>query len=300
MKTESEFAPTKRVAWETLTPPGVAAFAGARWGRLLLVQGIFAILAAIIMVWFFRTAWFPTVRAAIQQLPAQGEICANGLRWPGDSPCRLAEGDWLGLTVDLEHGGRLRTSADIELEFGRHDVRVWSLLGYRDWRYPPGRIIAFNRTELEPWWGAWHLPILPIAFASVIVGLMVAWTILATFYCVPVWLAGFFANRSLSAWGSWKLASAALLPGSVVADIGILLYGLGTIDLVGLLAAMAGHVVVGWMYVAISPLFAPKLAGLVYVRGNPFSGRACKPSESLVGVQSRGTSHQAYSNSLRF
>ena len=71
-------------AWEPLTPRGVAAFARAKLGRLLLVQFIVALLAAASVVWFLDDGCFPTISEAIQQLPADGEIRSGKLDWHGD------------------------------------------------------------------------------------------------------------------------------------------------------------------------------------------------------------------------
>ena len=62
------------VAWEPFTPRGVAAFASAGLGRLLLVQFIVALLAAAAVVWFMDKGCFPVMGAAVQKLPATGEI----------------------------------------------------------------------------------------------------------------------------------------------------------------------------------------------------------------------------------
>ena len=47
------------IAWEPLTPRGVAAFARARLSRLLLVQFVIASLAAAAVVWFLSDGLFP-------------------------------------------------------------------------------------------------------------------------------------------------------------------------------------------------------------------------------------------------
>ena len=70
-------------AWQPLTVRGVAAFASATLGRLLLVQFIVALLAAGTVVWFLHRAWFPMIGEAIRQLPPQGEIRSGRLDWPG-------------------------------------------------------------------------------------------------------------------------------------------------------------------------------------------------------------------------
>jgi len=87
-------------AWQPITPRGVAAFARASWGRVLLVQFLCALAAATAVVWFLETAWFPAVTEAIRQLPppgcprksshAPGRIgaCLGGLEAAGSCACR--------------------------------------------------------------------------------------------------------------------------------------------------------------------------------------------------------------------
>src|SRR5947209_1020015 len=119
-----------RSAWQPVTLRGVAAFATATCGRLLLVQFVFALVSAGTVVWFLNAAWFPTVTEAIRQLPASGEIRSGKLAWPGNSPQRLAEGHFLAFTVDLKHEGEERSPAHVEVEFGRADLKIFSLLGF--------------------------------------------------------------------------------------------------------------------------------------------------------------------------
>ena len=259
----------KSFAWEPLTPPGVAAFARASIYRLWFVQLIVALLAATTIVWFLQTAWFPTVSAAVSALPARGEIRDGKLSWPTSSPVVLAEGNFLAFTVDLDHEGQVRSPAQVQVEFGRNDIYLFSLLGYQQFAYPQDLIVKCQRAELEPKWGAWQPPILWLTFAAVFSVLLVAWTVLATIYFLPVWLAGFFANRQLTFRASWKLAGAALLPGALLLTAAIFLYGLGVLDLVQLAAAFAAHLVIGWIYLFAAPLFTPKLP-IAAAQKNPF------------------------------
>ena len=76
-------------------------------------------------------------------------------------------------------------------------------------------------------------------------GLMVSWACLATVYCLPAWLIGFFANRDCSLGGSWRLAGAALMPGALLMCAVIVLYGWGALDLVRLAVAGSSAFVVG-------------------------------------------------------
>jgi hypothetical protein len=257
------------VAWQPLTPRGVAAFAGAPLGRLLLVQLIVALLAAGVVAWCLYRAWFPVISHAIQALPAQGEIRSGRLDWSGASPTTLAEGRFLGIVVDLNHAGEARLPAHVQVEFGRDGFKVYSLFGYLERAYPGNRAVAFNRSELVPWWGAWAPPILAMAAGGVVVWLMVTWACLATCYTIPVWLIGFFGNRSCSLGGSWRLAGAALMPGALIMCVGILFYGLGALDLVRMTIISALHLAVAWAYLVISPLYLPPHAEAQF-KQNPF------------------------------
>jgi hypothetical protein len=257
-------------AWQPLTVRGVAAFARAPLGRLLIVQLIVALLAAGTVVWFLHRAWFPVISEAIRQLPLQGELRSGRLDWPGPTPARLAEGRFLALVVDLDHAGEARSPAHVQVEFGRTDYLVFSLLGYVQGAYPQGWAVAFNRTELGPWWGAWAPAILALAAGLVVVGLMVTWACLATVYSLPVWLVGFFANRDLGLWGSWRLAGAALMPGALFMCAVVILYGCGALDLVRLAAAAALHLVMAWVYLLISPWCLPRHSAAA-VKANPFA-----------------------------
>lgn len=269
----SEPNPSKRFAWEPLTPPGVAAFAGASWGRLWSVQFLVALLAATTLVWFLKTAWFPVIRTAIRELPAQGEILDGKLSGP-TTPQLLAENRFLAFVVDLEHEGQVRSPAHVQVEFGRSDVQFFSLLGYAQFAYPPDRRLVFNRLDLEPKWGAWQPPLLWLSFGGVVAGLMLSWTLLAMLYCLPVWLVGFFANRQLNLCAGWKLAGAALMPGALLLTTAILAYGMGALDLVQLAAAFGAHFIITWFYLLAAPFFAPKLAATTVTDKNPFAGSA--------------------------
>jgi hypothetical protein len=257
-------------AWEPLTPRGVAAFARAKLGRLLLVQCIVALLAAAAVAWFLDDGVFPTISGAIQNLPADGEIRSGKLGWHGGPSQMLAEGKFLAFDVDLDHSGQIHSTADVQIEFGKDSIRIFSLLpGYSEIVYVPDGGAPFNRTELEPLWGAWAAEILFLAAAAVTVGLLASWWLLATIYFLPVWLLGFFANRDLNFRECWKLSGAALLPGALLMAAGVLLYDLGWLDLVSLGFVFAAHFALGWIYLFLSQLFLPRNTEKE-TEGNPF------------------------------
>jgi len=270
----TDSADSKPTAWQPLTPRGVVAFACAPLRRLLLVQFLFALLAAMALVWFLRTAWFPTIRQAVAQLPERGELNSGKLNWIENSPQLLAEGHFLAFVVDTNHTGALRSPAQIQVEFGRDDIFFYSLAGYRAWPYPKEWKVGFTRAELQPWWGAWEPPMQWLAFAGMLFWCMASWWLLATVYFLPVWFGGFFANRDLNFRRSWKLAGAALMPGALVMILAIIVYGFGVLDLVQLAAAVGAHLIVSWVYLVWSVWAAPKLLASAAPPANPFADKA--------------------------
>src|SRR5258707_649325 len=201
----------KNFAWQPLTWSGVAAFADATVGRLLLVQLFFAAIAAGTVLWLLQSCWFPVVRESIRHLPSAGIIKSAKLVWNGDSPVVL----------------------------GESDIKIISLLGFVQAKYPKGWIIPCNLEELQPWWGAWSPILLGISAISVLAGLLVGWAIMALILFVPIWVAALFSDRALSPGGAWRLAGAAQLPGALLMIVALFFYGLDVVDPLRLLAAIA-------------------------------------------------------------
>jgi hypothetical protein len=268
-------------AWQPFTPRGIAAFARASLGRLLLVQFITALLVATAVTWFVRNSWFPTISAAIDSLPAQGSIQAGRLNWGAASPQLLAENRFLAIAVDLAHQGQARSPAHIQVEFGAAGVWIYSLFGCLQASYPKSGAIDFNVQDVKPWWGAWAPVILAGVVVSVIAGLLAGWAALACLYFLPAWLLGLYCDRELSFCGSWRLAAAALMPGALVMTAAIVLYGLGAVDVVRFIVAWALHIILGWVCVILGTRATPKLLSSPEGKLNPFAGAAgsAKPSK---------------------
>lgn len=257
------------LAWEPFTPGGVVAFGAASFGRLWFVQTLVALGAAAAIFWFLTTAWFPVVEQGIQQLPASGTINRGLLEWPGTPALRLAENRFLSLTVDLKHGGALRSYSHLQIEFGSHTLRVYSLAGCLDAAYPAGYVMAFNRSDLEPMWGAWS-PWLAVGAAFALsAGLLVTWMCLSVLYAVPVFLTGFFMNRALGILASLKVAGAAQMPGAMLLILGFIAYRTGLVDVLRFGVVFVAHFLVTWIYLFMAPAFAPSLPG-VRATSNPF------------------------------
>jgi len=275
-----ENPPARPTAWQPFTPGGVASFGGAPLLRLWFFQLLFALLAAAAVLWFIQTAWLPPIRQAIQQLPDQGVIKAGELLWRGDSPRVLAAGNFLALRVDPDHSGTLQSPSQIEVEFGRNTLRIFSLFGYVDIPYPKQWNLGFNQADLTPWWGAWEPPILWMVFGGVVAGLLITWWLLASLYCLPVWLAALFANHDLDLAGAWKLGGAALLPGALLLTVSIVCLAAGTLDLVKFLAVFSAHWFCGWIYLIAGVVASPKAAAAGADSKNPFATeKNLKPEE---------------------
>jgi hypothetical protein len=196
---------------------------------------------------------------AVRNLPETGEIRSSKLDWRGNSPRLLAEGRFFALDVDLNHSSQIHLPSDVQIEFGKETVRLFSLLGYIEWNYPRGSTIPFNRTELEPLWGAWAMELVLVFWVGLAIVLMLCWGLLATIYFLPVRILGFFANRNLNLRQSWRLSGAALMPGALLMAVAVLFYDFGFLDLVSLSFAFAAHFVLGWVCLFLSLLFVPRL-----------------------------------------
>lgn len=257
-------------AWQPLTRRGVAAFSRASIGRLIFVQFVVALVVAASVLWFLATVWFPAIRESIRNLPDTGTIQNQQLASPRASTAPLAEGRFLIFLVDVDEVGTPHVATDFKVDFRRRKIAVCSLFGCFVREYPPGWTIQFNRPELESWWGAWELTIYAASGASVVVCLFASWLVLATLYCPAARIYSFFKDRRITLAGSWRLASAALLPGALMTAIAIVVYGLGLINLVQFLVLWALHFIVGWIYLFASPLQLPHASDASNLPRNPF------------------------------
>lgn len=261
-------APLLPSAWQPLTFRGVAAFAEAKLGRLLLVQFVVALLTAGTVGWFLSIHWFPSVRKAIRQLPDTGAIRAGQLTTPLATAAPLVETRYLSITVDAKDSGVRSSLADVRVEFHRTNFAVCGFAGCVKRAYATGTTMQFGRSEVESWWGAWQPMLFGFAGLAVVGGLFVSWLALATLYFPIAWIIAYFKDRRLTPRGAWKLASAALLPGALLVCVGIVLYGLGVADLLRLLVLWLAHFVVGWVYLVMAPFRLPYVTARA--AANPF------------------------------
>ena len=260
---------TPRQAWQPLTPRGVAAFAGATSGRLLVAQMIVAAIVVAAVIWFLQIAWFPVITAAIEHLPAAGEIRHGTLSYGAASPQTLAENARLAIAVDVEHSRPADRVADVTVVLEKNGGTLCGALGCRWLPYDRNYRIAFNRAEVEPAWGAWRGPLLGIVSLLTVGFLFLSWWSVAFLYTPLVKLIAFFCDRFVTWRGAWRLSAAALLPGALLMALAIVLYGFGAIDLFRFSLLYVLHVLSGLVFVSTSPFFLPKGVDITTEK-NPF------------------------------
>jgi hypothetical protein len=252
-----------------LTFGGVAAFGCAGRGRLLVWQAAVALLAALALGCFFEWAWVPAIERLIQALPDRGAIRNGVLAWSAPAPVQVSSGSFLAIAVDPNEALEPSEGQDLQVTFGKVGVRFRSWFGYTELPYPTGFLVALNRPELEAWWGAWHPAITAGLAGGTFLGLFGIWGALAFLYAWPVKLIGFYADREMSLLGAWRLSAAALLPGALFFTLAIVAYTFQQLHLLQLLSAAVLHLVIGWIYLLVSPFFVP--APVRKDRRNPFA-----------------------------
>jgi hypothetical protein len=236
-------------AWQPLTFGGVAAFAGARLGRLLAAELVVAVTAAVVVVWFLHRAYCPVVLRAIQQMPETARVADGALQ--GVPGTLVAESGFLAIAATPQASREIGQDADLQIQLRPNDLCAGSVF-WPDWgldfSYGRGTTLNLARSNLEPWWSAWQPVLLAGTGVAVVLFLLLSWAVLAAIYMAPAKFMAWFTDRYLPWSGAWRLASAASLPGALVATGAIILYGWSVIDLVGLSFFGALHVIIGWIY----------------------------------------------------
>jgi hypothetical protein len=267
-------------AWEPLTFGGVARFAAAPFERLLIVQGVFLVMACLASISLLGSLVFPAITEVITRLPIGSSIEQGELRWPANGPSRLFENRVVSVWVNLRGPAMESGSADFQIELRKNQLIMRSILGYLPISYPTGWFIGLNRSELEPLWGAWR----PLWLGGLGLGaamfVYASWIFLASIYTPIVRTLLFYLDKPVDILGAWKLCSAALLPGSLVMSAGCILYANLRISLVAFLLIIASHIVLGWVYVLAAPFRFPSPK----IPEDPFAtGRSPDEKESSTG-----------------
>jgi hypothetical protein len=186
----------------------------------------------------------------------------------------IAESRLFAVAVTPASSDEIGQSADVQIQFRPSDFRVGSVFR-PDWGwefdYGPGAALKLGRSNLEPWWGAWHPILLAGAGLAVLVLLFGIWAVLALIYTLPAKCMAWFADRRLSWGGAWRMSSAALLPGALLMGAANLLYLWQAVDLIGLAFFFVAHVIMGCVYVAGGAWACPRSVPDI-LKQNPFAG----------------------------
>ena len=178
----------------------------------------------------------PVIDAAIDQMPQTGGIVNGHLAWPRNATLHVEgpAGEPF-MRIDVQPSGLTNVVETVDLVMAFESDRVLlgsSLgLGLLVLPYPPGVDIPFNKSELEPWWGARSHMVLAALSLLIALGLLLSWAMLGWLYMVPVKI---FSINRVTWRGAWQLASAAHMPGALVMCAGMLFYGLKQLELIGL------------------------------------------------------------------
>lgn len=236
-------------AWQPFTGAGLAAFSTASEARLLMFQAVFAVFAALTVVWGLRTAWFPVIDQAVAALPARpAEIRMRELRWPDTNATLLAAAPHLALVIDPAASGEVGQNGDVQIEAQAHTLRFRGVLGQYTILYPAEWVMPLDRTGATAAWGAWRLPVLTLSGLATGAVVFLSWWLLAVLYTPLVVLTAWAAGRTLTPGGATKLARAALLGASLLMDFFLILYAQYWISLPGLAAGFVVHLVAGWVW----------------------------------------------------
>ncbi len=265
-------APAARSARQPFTFGGVAAFATAKWRRVLTAQAAAAVLFAGASVWFLGHCYAPVVTGEIHRMPQRAGLAGGQLT--GVPEVAIYETKFLSIAITGNDNADLDQGADLQIALRRDHVEISSILssalGSLAMDYPRLLSVDLSRAHLEPWWGAWGPIVLVAAGLGVAAGLVALWGALAWVYAPAAKLAAWFFDRQLTWPGAWRLACAALLPGAVLLTVGLVLYGGRMVDVFGLCYFGGVHLLAGWVYLLAAPAFAPRLSPTARSR-NPFS-----------------------------
>ena len=256
---------TKRVAWQPLTPRGVAAFAEASFDRFQLAKLLVAIFCSCSVAAFLWKTCSPVIRETIKALPESVRLENGELK--GVNAAVLEEGQIVSLMVDPQNSRILSPTKDVQINFGRTGFEICILrgvvgpytFGCVGWLYQPDWNLPLGRSVLEPWWGAWHGMIFAAIGLAVFLVLVISWVFLAMLYTFPVRVYAFVMRRKITWSGSWRLAGAALMPGAIFLALGFWAYAFFLIDLVRFILIFLLHFVIGWVYLVTAPLTLDRL-----------------------------------------
>ena len=264
-------------AWNPFTFKGVAAFSWSGWIRLWVAQWLAALLLGGSFYMTLTKAWGPVLHEALRNLPDEPGIASlenRNLHWSNlKSPEILAGNEFLSLVVDpQDHPALPGAASDVRVVFRKNHMEIRAaLLGQIDISYHEEWNLNLTREDVFAWWGAWGVGWVVGMIAGGLILLWTTWMALGLFYSPPGWALAYFWDRDTGPFGSWRLATASLLPGGIFLGLAFTAYGLGWIPWLVLWGAFLAHWGIGWVYWIGAIRRIPYLKYAAEEHGNPFA-----------------------------
>jgi hypothetical protein len=267
-------------AGQPFTFGGVARFAHASLGRLLLASLIFGVLTGLAIMWLAALGWAPVIDEVVAKLPGNGGIQNGALQWPERSGRLLGANSFLSLEVVLQNAPRDSASADVSIEAHVTYLVVRSLFGAATIPYPRLLNLALDRATTVPAWGAWRAPLLVgLVPATAFILLLTWWLVAIPYSFLALATAGVF-RRDLNFLSAWKLSVAAQLPGSLLMSFAVGLYASGQVGVLFIGVMLAAHFIPTGLYLLISPVLVAKRGRRISDQDNPFDPADRKASRA--------------------
>jgi hypothetical protein len=251
-------AETLQAPGQPFTFAGVARYASAGIGRLLLTALIFALPGAVVISRVAAHCWWPVITEAVESLPENARIQDGALQAEGKDARLLAANQFLSLQLTASEKWQESAPVDFAVQLGKYELMVFSLFGDAALPYPSSSVIVLNRAAVWPIWGAWKGPLLAGVFLGGLVSLILGWLALAVIYAPVALFIGGMARRELSFASAWKLALAAQGPASLLMTFALALYSTGEIGLLFVLIMLVAHFIPSILNLLIAPFFLPK------------------------------------------
>jgi hypothetical protein len=229
---------------------GVASLARAPGWWLFFWHVATAAVSAAVVVWALDTTWGRALIHAAASLPDHGAVRNGILDWRAPSPAHLHQGSSLGIVIDPQGRRDTGLSADVTLCLEARGFAVKSLFGWIEGPYPPGADIPLSRLEVSGLIAAWRTPVLVALGVLIFAGLWTTWAAMATIYAAIIWVLTCVAGRTLPFRVAWRLAGAALVPAALIMSAAVALYATRQLGFPGLLLAVPGHILAGWLFCA--------------------------------------------------
>jgi hypothetical protein len=253
-------AETLKAPGQPFTFGGVARYASAGIGRVLLTALIFALPGAAVISRVAGHCWWPVITEAVESLPENARIQEGVLHGEEKDARLLAANQFLSLQLTASEKWQESAPVDFAVQLGKYQLMVSSLFGDTALLYPGNALIILNRGTVWPIWGAWKAPLLAGVFIGGLISLIFGWFVLALVYAPVVLFIGGIARRDLSFARAWKVAVAAQWPASLLMTFALALYSTGEIGLLFVLIMLGAHFIPSILNLLIAPFFLPKAA----------------------------------------